>query len=741
MCRAVITYLHALGEISRLAVRAAAVAIAVATLFGISTSPPSSFARESNNRSAKSPGRRAIAPAATPTQAPAETPAQPQSSGKPSPPGDASTFVVLIVIIAFLSLAILALAVGMWRKSRSFSRHLREISAQNQELLEELGEAGKLNDRHRSLIARTEESNRKLNKALAESDARRRQNEKDLNRFARLTQLLKDATPADIEYFFRRARGGPESITPDALLAHLEGVAVSSTVATAPVEPAPPQKSFTPSTYQGKIFDWIEKGAGDAIVHAVAGSGKTTTLVEASKRIRTKHSIFLAFNRSIAQELETKLGGMNASTLHRLGRRLVTKHLRPGGKASNGGIELDELKYLNLRRNFLKRYKLSDEQVKLFGRELDKLLNLTRLTLTDPHDGGALLGLIDHHEIQIDAAYLDLCVKAVAPILDDGISRAAEHIDYTDMVWLPNVLNVPGAAVYEWIFVDEAQDLNAAQRELVLRSRAPGGRILFVGDVGQAIYGFAGADSRSMQQIAAATHALELPLSVCYRCPSSHVELAQSLVPDIKPAPGAPRGILARPSIHQALGQMKPGDLVISRCSAPLAKVYGELRKANIPAYIEGSDLKKTLLRIVGKIGRQRGVNFSRFPALLAAYAEQQVADIRQNHPDPEVAEIDLRDHISTIEAVYRAARPQTADALIEAIEEMYAEHDPDKAVRCSTIHKAKGLESENVFLIAPDLLPHPKATKEWQRRQEYNLLYVAYTRAKYFLAICQGEL
>jgi hypothetical protein len=645
------------------------------------------------------------------------------------------------VILAFLSLAILALAVWMWRKFRWFSRHIREISARNQELLEELGEAGELSDRHRSHIARTEESNRKLNKALAESNARRQQSEKDLSRFARLTQLLQDATPADLEYFFRRAQGGAESITPDALLAHLESVAAPSTLAAAPEEPEPPQKSFTPSTYQGKIFDWIEKGTGDAIVHAVAGSGKTTTLVEASKRIETKDSIFLAFNRSIAKELETKLEGMNSSTLHRLGRRLVSKHLRPGGRAGSRGIELDELKYLNLRRDFLKRYKLSDEQVKLFGRELDKLLNLARLTLTNPRDEGALLGLIDHHEIQIDAAYLDLCVKAVAPILDEGLSRAAEHIDYTDMVWLPNVLNIPGAAVYEWIFVDEAQDLNAAQRGLVLKSRAPGGRILFVGDVGQAIYGFAGADSRSMQQIAAATSALELPLSVCYRCPSSHVELAQSLVPDIKPAPGAPRGILTRPSIHQALGQMKPGDLVISRCSAPLAQVYGELRKANVPAYIEGSDLKKLLLRIVGKIGMQRGFNFSRFPALLAAYAEQQVADIRENHPDPEVAEIDLRDHVSTIEAVYLATRPQTADALIKAIEEMYAEHDPDKAVRCSTIHRAKGLESENVFLIAPNLLPHPKATKEWQRRQEYNLLYVAYTRAKYFLAICQGEL
>lgn len=742
MRRTEIIDLQAIGKITKILTVPAAAALAAATLLIIAAPSPTSFARESNNRPAKTSSRRAQAPAATPSPTPAGTPAQPTSPGEHLPTDDAPSFITSALIITFVLLAILALAAWVWWKFRGFSHRIEELSAENRELLGESREAAELRARQESQLARAEELNRKLNKALAESNANRQRSEEHLSRLTRLPQLLKEATPADLEYFFRRARVGQNSVSPDALLAHLESVAASSPpAAPTPGEPEPPPKTFTASTYQENIFGWIREGTGDAIVHAVAGSGKTTTLVEASKLINTSHSIFLAFNRSIAEELKVKLKGMKASTLHRLGRQLVIKYFRPSGGAGNGGIDLDEHKYTNLRRKFLKKYKLSDEQVKLFGRELDKLLNLTRLTLTDPRDEAALLGLIEHHEIQIDTAYLDLCVKAVAPILEEGIRQAAERIDYTDMVWLPNVLNIPGAAIYEWIFVDEAQDLNAAQRELVLRSRAPGGRILFVGDVGQAIYGFAGADSRSMQQIAAATNALELPLSVCYRCPSSHVELAQTLVPDIKPAPGAPRGMLTGPSIHQALGQMRPGDLVISRCSAPLAKVYGELRKADVPAYIEGSDLKKPLLRIVSKVSMRRGFNFSRFPDFLAAYAEEQVAVIREEHPDPEVAEIDLRDQVSTVEAVYRATKPETAQALMAAIEEMYTEHDPDKAVRCSTIHKAKGLESENVFLVAPDLLPHPKATKEWQRLQEYNLLYVAYTRAKYFLAICHGEL
>jgi DNA helicase-2/ATP-dependent DNA helicase PcrA len=56
------------------------------------------------------------------------------------------------------------------------------------------------------------------------------------------------------------------------------------------------------SQYQLGLFDWVENGTGNACVIAVAGSGKTTTGVEMTKRARGSH-IFLAFNKAIATEL------------------------------------------------------------------------------------------------------------------------------------------------------------------------------------------------------------------------------------------------------------------------------------------------------------------------------------------------------------------------------------------------------------------------------------------------------
>ena len=48
-----------------------------------------------------------------------------------------------------------------------------------------------------------------------------------------------------------------------------------------------------------------------------------------------------------------------------------------------------------------------------------------------------------------------------------------------------------------------------------------------------------------------------------------------------------------------------------------------------------------------------------------------------------------------------------------------------------STIHKAKGLEADNVYIACRDLMPSSRAKKDWEIRQEYNLMYVAYTRAR----------
>jgi len=56
---------------------------------------------------------------------------------------------------------------------------------------------------------------------------------------------------------------------------------------------------------------------------------------------------------------------------------------------------------------------------------------------------------------------------------------------------------------------------------------------------------------------------------------------------------------------------------------------------------------------------------------------------------------------------------------------------DGEGGLVLSTIHKAKGIEWDRVFLWRWDLLPSQWARLEWQQRQERNCQYVGVTRAR----------
>ncbi|MBU2249747.1 MAG: ATP-binding domain-containing protein, partial [Gammaproteobacteria bacterium] len=62
------------------------------------------------------------------------------------------------------------------------------------------------------------------------------------------------------------------------------------------------------------------------------------------------------------------------------------------------------------------------------------------------------------------------------------------------------------------------------------------------------------------------------------------------------------------------------------------------------------------------------------------------------------------------------------------------------RGVILSSVHRAKGDEAERVWILKPELMPHPMAQQEWELEQESNLKYVAYTRSKNKLIFVQSE-
>ena len=71
-----------------------------------------------------------------------------------------------------------------------------------------------------------------------------------------------------------------------------------------------------------------------------------------------------------------------------------------------------------------------------------------------------------------------------------------------------------------------------------------------------------------------------------------------------------------------------------------------------------------------------------------------------------------------------------TSEELIERIDGIFSDRKKG-GISLSTIHKAKGLEADNVYIACKSLMPSGNAKKDWEIEQEYNLMYVAYTRAK----------
>ena len=477
---------------------------------------------------------------------------------------------------------------------------------------------------------------------------------------------------------------------------------------------------FTPSTYQKAIFEWLAEGQGSCVVSAVPGSGKTTTLIKGANYIpRYLKSRFLAFNKHIAQELQGKLPRyIKSSTIHSLGLSSLCRHYR-------GLPEINHRKYSQLISSYLKEKKIFDS---LERKRLIELVKFTQLTLTDPYDSLALKRLCHHYGIKATDNWR-FVETAVPDILEYGIHISREYISYEDMVWLPNVLNLP-VSNHDFLFIDEAQDLNKAQLELVLKAHSEGARSIYVGDTHQAIMGFAASDHRSIGNIINRTNATSLPLSICYRCPTSHIELANKIYPVIEPRPGAHKGTVSNIEIEDIPKLVRGGDLIICRCFYPLIRTYFDLLSAGIPALVRNRDISGQLINLLEQIVvlDDQAYTSDQFTEVLTAWYKSQKAAMIADGVEVMVI-VALHDKVQTLNAIYRGSNCTSTSQLKEAIAKLSKQtHNP---VNLTTIHGAKGLEANRVFHLRPDLVPHPRAEKDWEIEQEGNLQFVALTRAK----------
>lgn len=499
------------------------------------------------------------------------------------------------------------------------------------------------------------------------------------------------------------------------------------------VEPAQIMPEFVPSKYQQGIFDFIQHGNGNAVINALAGSGKTSTIVNAVKLIpSTCNALFIAFNKEIVKELEKKLAGVKnvqVKTLHSLGLLMIRRNL-------GTNIEIDEYKY----RTFIKK-----NIKQLSSADFDKMTTKLMQQYTD--NVIQLCDLGRYNLAQCEKDLLQVSARHDIPIIDDECNAVLNvmkwgrenttSIDFTDMVWLPYELTLnPIGLQYDYIFIDECQDLNAAQRELFLRCFRRGTRFIAVGDKKQAIYSFAGADAESFAKLQNLPNTTTLPLPISYRCPKKVVNLANQFVDTMECREGAPDGEIVH---NVSIKDIHDGDMVLCRTKMPLIKLYMRYLRMGVKSYVRGQDIGLNLLRMVDKT-EQIVLNVSLqkdgvFARLYDDLFEERNRLMIKRGMDLEDATLSnqIMNKYDLIKALEILAEGLTsARDLHDRIENVFAESAD--GVCLSTIHKAKGLEANNVYILCKTLMPSRLATQDWEKEQEQNLMYVAYTRAKYKL-------
>ena len=178
----------------------------------------------------------------------------------------------------------------------------------------------------------------------------------------------------------------------------------------------------------------------------------------------------MAFNKKIAKELRSRAPRhVTCSTLHSMGYKCLRQ-------AWSHEPVVDEYKKHNIAKDLLPG---SGAETRYVRSVLVKVASLVQGTLTDPTIEADVLSLMDRHNIDANGAELTI-LSTLPQLISISLSNTAV-IDYEDMIYMPVVLGLPSEK-YDWLFVDEAQDLNKAQLELVHRMVSEYGRVVAVCD-------------------------------------------------------------------------------------------------------------------------------------------------------------------------------------------------------------------------------------------------------------------
>jgi len=477
------------------------------------------------------------------------------------------------------------------------------------------------------------------------------------------------------------------------------------------------------SKYQQDICDVYDSQNCNIVIKAGPGSGKSHTIrLLIDRTPRFKKVLCVAFNKSIADELSKDMpGNVTVSTIHSACYRVLRANTR-------ANFKVNSFKTYALSKKHLKLDDLRGKSKDSYLFTISKIIDLARMHMV--HEYSEIEALCDEYGICVTRREL-MDVLEMMVVLKSYNNRQHKEfmLDFTDMLSLTyQSVSAQKFTKYHVVFVDETQDLNPLQKMLLENFVHKSGRIVCVGDERQSIYNFMGANLDSLHAFENMPNTKVMPLSVTYRCGSNIVDMANDVFPGLESLKSLDPGVVRSGSIDEA----QPGDYVLCRNNLPLARVFIHFLKNGKRSMILGRDFCQSLIMLIGRLQEYDSYDDGR-----KAILEDRTNQLMQRVTDPTKAS-SYRILVERLDVVKELmSHFGSLHALSENVEQIYSDDTDNDSIILSTIHKAKGLESDRVFFHLPELIPSKYAQTENELYQEKCLRYVAITRAKKELIFC----
>jgi superfamily I DNA/RNA helicase len=468
---------------------------------------------------------------------------------------------------------------------------------------------------------------------------------------------------------------------------------------------------------------WLQDNC-NILINASAGCGKTTMLLQLLE-VTKERTLFLAFNKSIQEEITQKMESRGliqgkALTLHSLGLMAVRNFKKQ--------IEIKESKRFDLIKILQKEnptyFKMKWEDKSKLTLLLCDIYDVSRMFLTDNLWEISRYMLIMDKPIEITQK-LKILWEKLAKIRDKfDQTNGLLYIDFIDMIYIPVKYNlyIPIEPVY--LFIDELQDLSLLQHNLIRNLLKQGHikRFIGVGDYKQSIYLFGGSLSNSMDKLKEYPNVKEFPLNTCYRCSKNIINKANEVY-NVMTYGREEEGFVEE---IDEISMIMDNSMIVCRNTAPIIELYFLLLKNGKNCYIKGEDILNSVTKFLTPYKYLTVIEATR-------KIKQELIEFKKDRTDEgRMKYFILKNNFKIFKILsnnYVHDMFVTIDTIINKFKGLFFEKE--NAIMLCTIHKSKGLEADIVYILNENLIPSKFAKSTEQLIQEQNLKYVARTRAK----------